>query len=380
MIFFFYLNAACGEFLKWPLHHSSGFLCQADWWHSNTSYRGVCISSCETSCHLLVLYQNHSCASRWPIPRGFPGFCMISGCNSIRVDVNISLVHKYQSGIEVFRHSTAVPCLSGASCPRHCCSGTGCGQRPVQGAGSSATHLSPSPQHLFTSSPCTQKPTTKTSVACLSKTEHSLAHGEKGVGKLCHSAIWRYLPKPYHWQGLWPPRRLIHRRMLSPGPWFTRREMPVRHKACVSGGFCTTLWVALIKDPVFSANLPFLAGSADPLICILGLGHKSKDWQKKSHMCELFVVKIRSCEGVVCFFLSSCSYFCLSTFGLRRFFFPVHLSEYSFGLLCCLGLLFSFIWGRNRIPYWIRVYVRSLRDLSVLRILLFSPHPLNTKM
>ena len=75
------------------------------------------------------------------------------------------------------------------------------------------------PSASFKSSSSTQKPTMKTSIACLSKTEHSLAHEEKGVGKLCHSAIWRYLPKPSRWQGLRPPRHLIRRRMLSPGPW-----------------------------------------------------------------------------------------------------------------------------------------------------------------
>ncbi|XP_029863521.1 retinoic acid receptor beta isoform X1 [Aquila chrysaetos chrysaetos] len=33
--------ATCGEFLKWPLHHSSGLLRRTGWWHSSTSYRAV---------------------------------------------------------------------------------------------------------------------------------------------------------------------------------------------------------------------------------------------------------------------------------------------------------------------------------------------------
>ncbi|XP_029863522.1 retinoic acid receptor beta isoform X2 [Haliaeetus albicilla] len=32
---------SCGEFLKWPLHHSSGLLRRTGWWHSSTSYRAV---------------------------------------------------------------------------------------------------------------------------------------------------------------------------------------------------------------------------------------------------------------------------------------------------------------------------------------------------
>lgn len=82
--------------------------------------------------------------------------------------------------------------------------------------------------------------------------------------------------------------KLIRRQMLSPGPWFRRREMPVCPKARVSAVFCTSLWVALIKVPIFSTSLPFLADSTDPPICVFGLGHKSKDWLKKSRVYELF--------------------------------------------------------------------------------------------
>lgn len=78
----------------------------------------MCISfPTRLPCHLPALYQNYSSASWWPTPRGFPGSCMISGCNSIWVDLNIALVHKYWSGIEVFRHGAAVPWLSGVSEP-----------------------------------------------------------------------------------------------------------------------------------------------------------------------------------------------------------------------------------------------------------------------
>lgn len=47
------------------------------------------------------------------------------------------------------------------------------------------------------------------------------------------------------------------------------------------GSFCTALWVALIKGPIFSTNLAFLAESTDAPICVFGLGHQSKDWLKK---------------------------------------------------------------------------------------------------
>lgn len=69
-----------------------------------------------------------------------------------------------------------------------------------------------------------------------------------------------------------------------PGPCFRHREMPVPPpppKRDSRGSFCTALWVALIKGPIFSTNLAFLAESTDAPICVFGLGHQSKDWLKK---------------------------------------------------------------------------------------------------
>lgn len=71
-------------------------------------------------------------------------------------------------------------------------------------------------------------------------------------------------------------------------PW---ASSPGREEACVPLSlslwvfFCTTAPVRLIKDAIFSTNLPFLAESTNPSICIFGLGHESKDWLKKSCTC-----------------------------------------------------------------------------------------------
>jgi len=134
---------------------------------------------------------------------------------------------------------------------------------------------------------------------------------------------------------------VAHRRVRSRGPWSRRRVVPVHPGARISKVFCTALWVALVKDPVSSTNLPFEAGSADPPICGFGLGHKSKDLAKKVTRVRFLLFRSGPEGGWICLFVSSGSYFCLSACGLRRFFFfPLCLSEYSFALLCCLGCSF----------------------------------------
>lgn len=145
-------------------------------------------------CHLPVFYRNHSSASWWQVPRRFPGSFMRSGCSSSWSwfkCVPCSLIPLWNRGVEAQRSGTPAFRGLGASCPQHRGSGTGL-----------CCRLSPSPKHLFNPSSCTPKPTVRTSVAFLSKTEHSLAQEENRVGKLCHSAIWWYLPRPYGWQGL----------------------------------------------------------------------------------------------------------------------------------------------------------------------------------
>lgn len=160
-------------------------------------------------CHLPVFYRNHSSASWWQVPRRFPGSFMRSGCSSSWSwfkCVPCSLIPLWNRGVEAQRSGTPAFRGLGASCPQHRGSGTGL-----------CCRLSPSPKHLFNPSSCTPKPTVRTSVAFLSKTEHSLAQEENRVGKLCHSAIWWYLPDRMVGKG-W---------MLSRGPWLRRRETHV---------------------------------------------------------------------------------------------------------------------------------------------------------
>lgn len=142
------LNPAVFSFLIWiQLEVIPEVAIKPLWWSSlpNWLMTQQCIIERRVShllrdfLHLPVLYQNHSSASWWLIPGGFLGSCMMSECNSIWVDLSISLVHKYQPRTEVFRNAQLCPGFRGSRSPQHCCSGTGCGQNSGQETGSSAT-------------------------------------------------------------------------------------------------------------------------------------------------------------------------------------------------------------------------------------------------
>lgn len=235
----------------------------------------------------------------------------------------------------------------------------------------------------------------KTRVACLSKTEHSLAHEEKGVGKLCHSAIWRDLPKPSPWQGLRTPGRFVRRQVLSPGPCFRRSEMPVPPQSATLGVFlhsslgCSNRRSYLLYKPCLPSrehwctNLRFWPGAP-----VKGLAKKvmhvraflllrsGPEWGGRRREVGWFVFK-------QLFILLPLN------FWSEEVFLP---PPSSFRVFLCIALLFGFpLFSDSRKKfYWLLDQgtsqillsgcLGSLGDLSFLKILLFAPHALNTKM
>lgn len=145
--------------LWWNTHHCSDvhgvllLLCQPVG-STQPSHRGVFLfaSMAALACRLPVLHQSLSFASWRPVLGTFAGSCVISRPNRGWDDLKCSQSHSRPAG------------------------------------------LLPAP--LLCSSPRIRKATRKANVVCLSKTEHSLEQEGRGLGKLCNSAIWRYLPKP----------------------------------------------------------------------------------------------------------------------------------------------------------------------------------------
>lgn len=80
----------------------------------------------------------------------------------------------------------------------------------------------------------------------------------------------------------------------------------------------------------------------------------------QSCTCLLLIVRIRSLGSFVCLLLNSASYFCLSAFDLRGFFFFVHSIFQTVPLHCFVVWFASFIllWGKK---WWLTglMYVRS---------------------